>query len=189
MLISGCLLLIYLTFYFFQVYRRKSSADAMKANMISMVLGMANGLLIGLVLGFLLQGHLALSTIWAILISLIIGFVIGIPFGEIAAVEALCAGLMGGMMGAMLGEMLPSGDWKMMILFMNILYILSMSVMMQWLWNKGKVINLKQSYTFLLSAVIPILIVSSITFFDRSGLKDPKTQNNHPMQHEMHMNQ
>ncbi len=187
MIVSACLLLIYLAFYLFRVYRRKEIVEPMKANMVSMIVGMVNGLLIGLVIGFYLQGHLALSTIWSILISLVLAFVIGKPFGEMAVIEASGAGLMGGLMGAMLGEMLPGSEWRQLLMFMNILYILSMSFMMQWLWIKGSGLNLKKTSAVLLSALLPIVIVSSFTFIDESVPKDTKMQN-HQMQHEIQTN-
>lgn len=180
MIVSSCLVFIYLGFYCYQFYRKKESVDPRKSKMISMVLGMSNSVLVGLIIGILLQEKFALSTMLSIIVSLMVGFVIGKPFGGTAVAEAFCSGFMGGMMGAMLGVMLPAQDVNTMFLFMDFIYIISMSLMIILLKNK------KPLSSFVLSAIIPIIILTSISLL---GTENTVHQNNMQNHHEMNMHE
>ncbi|MFS0881178.1 hypothetical protein [Metabacillus niabensis] len=188
-LISSALLVAYLTFYMFVVYPKKQYITKMMSKMTSMVLGMSSSTLIGLILGILLQGNFAKSTILAIIISFVFALLITRPFGHMASIEALCSSLMGGMMGAMLGEMLPSQDSHLMLFFIDTIYIVSMAYMLM-LIKKEEIEQIKipqkkssPSFSFILSILIPVLIVGIFNFMAQEKQPIQNDEVNHEHMH------
>lgn len=188
-LISAALLVAYLTFYILVVYPKKQNITKMTSKMTGMILGMTSSTLIGLILGILLQGNFAKSTILAIIISFIFALIIARPFGHMASIEALCSSLMGGMMGAMVGEMLPSQDFHLMLFFLDTIYIVSMAYMMM-LIKKEEFEQIKMpqkkaspSFSFILSIVIPVLIVGIFNFIDQEQQPMQNDEVNHDHMH------
>ncbi|MED3729594.1 hypothetical protein [Priestia filamentosa] len=188
-LISSALLVAYLTFYILVVYPKKQYITKMTSKMTSMVLGMTSSILIGLILGILLQGDFAKSTISAIIISFIFALFIAKPFGYMASTEALCSSLMGGMMGAMLGEMLPSQDLNLMLFFIDTIYIVSMAYTLMLIKkeeSKQVKMPLKKSspsFSFILSIIIPVLIVGIFNFIDQEQQPIQQDEMNHDHMH------
>jgi hypothetical protein len=190
MMMNACLILVYLSFYILQIYRKKHLAELKTAKMATMVLGMINSVLVGLLFGAMFQGQLALSTIYSILLSLMIGFIIGKPLGGYAIIEALCSSFMGSMMGAMLAAMLSSSDLKLMISFMDGIYIISMSIIIIWFNRKpnSSTFSKKHSYSILVSVVLPIMIVTSIMALGITGINKHTKTSEHQHQPSMKMN-
>ncbi len=174
MILISSLVVAYLTFYILVVYPKKQYITKMTSKMTGMILGMTSSTLIGLIMGILLQGNFAKSTILAIIISFVFALLIARPFGSMASTEALCSSLMGGMMGAMVGEMLPSQDINLMLFFIDTIFIVSMAYMLMVM----KIEEIKQvkipqkksspSFSFILSILIPILIVGVCNFIDQT---------------------
>ncbi|PMC37879.1 hypothetical protein CJ195_09735 [Bacillus sp. UMB0899] len=188
-LISSALLVAYLTFYILIVYPKKQNITKMTSKMTGMILGMTSSTLIGLIMGILMQGNFARATILAIIISFVFALLIARPFGHMASTEALCSSLMGGMMGAMLGEMLPSQDFSLTLFFFDTIYIVSMAYMLLLIKKEGfeqrKVPQKKTrpSFSFILSIIIPVLIVGVFNFIDQKAEPIQKDEVNHDHRH------
>ncbi|PLR79924.1 hypothetical protein CVD25_22600 [Bacillus canaveralius] len=125
LLISTLLVIVYTIVCVIKVHTHKDKLVNMTGMTVAMVLGMASSLTMGLIAGIEFQGNLSLSTIIAIHYSLMVGILVGRPINLLTLVEGMAAGVMGGMMGAMLGEMLPSGDFTLMLVLTDILFMVS----------------------------------------------------------------
>lgn len=189
MLISSALLVAYLTFYILIVYPKKQYITKMTSKMTGMILGMTSSTLIGLIMGILMQGNFARATIFAIIISFVFALLIARPFGHMASMEALCSSLMGGMMGAMLGEMLPSQDFHLTLFFFDTIFIVSMAYMLLLIKKEGfeqqKVPQKKTrpSFSFILSIIIPVLIIGVFNFIDQEPEPIQQDEVNHDHMH------
>lgn len=125
LMISTLLVIFYTNICIMKVYNHKNKLVNMTGMTVVMVLVMASSLVIGLIAGITFKGDLTLSTIVAISFSLVVGVLVGRFISLLALVEGIAGGIMGGMMGAMLGEMLPSDNFKLMLVFTDVLFITS----------------------------------------------------------------
>jgi large-conductance mechanosensitive channel len=123
--LSAFLVLIYTAISILKVYRHKNKLVNMTGMTIAMLLVMASSLVIGLIAGIAFKSDLTISTIIAVSFSIIVGALVGRIISLLALVEGIAGGVMGGMMGAMLGEMLPSDNFKLMLVFTDVLFIAS----------------------------------------------------------------
>ncbi|MGJ9385794.1 hypothetical protein [Salipaludibacillus sp. CF4.18] len=175
------LLIVFYTSYFYSK-ANKSNVNYMTGKCISMALSMLTGSIIGVVIGIMLRGELAYATILGILASFIVGYFIGKPFSKHAIAESLAAGMMGGMMGAMLGEMLRVTEIIPMLFFLNILYIISIYVIILWIKRENTVEELssasyKKQMGLLLSVVFPSILIGLVAFYE-NDLTDNFTPTN-----------
>lgn len=144
---------------------------------IMMSLGMVSSLVIGLISGIVYKGNLTFSTILAVILSLVVGYLLGKRLGLFVTIEGMAASLMGSMMGAMLGEMLPSGKYKIMLAFMDVLYIIVVSLIFLLISNifrksSDKAPTFINSYTSIFIMVILTVIVMIATFYDGNYVKN-----------------
>ena len=123
--LSSLLVIFYTIIGIMKVYNYKNKLANMTGMTVVMVLVMVSSLLVGLINGIALKGDLTLSTIIAISYSLVVGCLVGSFINLLTLVEGIAGGIMGGMMGAMLGEMLPSDNFKIMLVFTDVLFIVS----------------------------------------------------------------
>jgi hypothetical protein len=154
----------------------------MTGMIIVMSLGMVSSLVIGLISGIVYKNDLTSSTILAMILSLIVGYFLGKRLGLFITIEGMAASLMGSMMGAMLGEMLPSGNFKIMLAFMDVLYIIVVSLIFLLISNilrksSDKAPTFIHTYTSIFIMVILTVIVLITTFYDgnyvKKQIKDP----------------
>lgn len=156
----------------------------MTAKMVAMSVGMSSSLLIGTLIGVLFPKSLAPSTMISIVLSMLLAFLIGKPFGTHAILEAITSGIMGSAMGAMLGNMLQPNEVSGMLLFLDALYIICMATVV-FIVNRDKDSGFrlnKQSYSFISSIIVPLIILVAVNFFNTS-LDMSSVGNNGSMQH------
>jgi uncharacterized membrane protein YfcA len=108
-----------------KVNKYKSNLNNMAGMTVVMVFSMTSSVLLGLIAGIQYQGNLTVSTIVAICLGMLIGILIGIRINILALVEGVASSMMGGMMGAMLGEMLPPNSYQLMLVFTDVLFIIT----------------------------------------------------------------
>lgn len=155
---------------------------------IVMSLGMMSSLVIGLIAGIVYKNDLTSSTILAMILSLIVGFFLGKRLGLLVTIEGMAAALMGSMMGAMLGEMLPSGNFKIMLAFMDVLYIIVVSLIFLLISNilresSDKAPTFINKYMSIFIMVILTVSVLITTFYDGNSVR--KQNNDHPVENQM----
>lgn len=153
-----------------KIYFNISKLTGMPGMVIVMSLGMVSSLVIGLISGIVYKNNLTFSTILAVILSLIVGYFLGKPLGLFVTIEGMAASLMGGMMGAMLGEMLPSGSYKIMLAFMDVLYIIVVSLIFLLInhilrKSSDKAPTFIHSYSSIFIMVIITVIVLIATFY------------------------
>lgn len=138
-------------------YKSKSSL----AKCIPMLLGMTSSVTIGLVIAVSIPHLLTLSTILSIALSGIIAFLIGKDLGINGMIEAQSSSFMGAMMGAMLGVMLPSNEVLIMVIATDVIYLISLLVILMLLTKEGepKVQNRLISKKTIYSAIFLLNIV------------------------------
>jgi phosphoglycerol transferase MdoB-like AlkP superfamily enzyme len=188
LIVSSILLLFYLAYYILYVYPKKQRIQAMMAKMMCMTLGMTSSLLIGVIVGVAFQGEFAFSTILSIFISFVIALVISSPFGVMASMEALCSSLMGGMMGAMTGEMLSGQDMKLLLFFMDSIFILSMAFVFLLIKREERKNDVKSSkrnpsFSIIFTIIIPIVIIGAINLIDYTDQKSKDEEIDHSHMH------
>jgi hypothetical protein len=125
LIISTLLVIIYTTICITKVYNHKNHLVNMTGMTVVMVLVMSSSLVVGLITGIAVKGDLTLSTIIAISFSILVGILVGSFINLLTLVEGIAGGIMGGMMGAMLGVMLPLDNFKLMLVFTDVLFIIS----------------------------------------------------------------
>ncbi|WP_028400255.1 hypothetical protein [Ectobacillus panaciterrae] len=190
--LSALIVFIYTTYLILKISFNEDKLENMTGMIAAMSLGMISGLTMGLILGIVFKNDLTTSTILAMILSLIVGYFVGKPISLLTIIEGMAAGVMGGMMGAMLGEMLPSGNFKIMLAFMDILYIIVVSLILL-LINKElsrrshKVTNFIHSYSSITIMVIVTIIICITAFYNGNPIKN-QIHNNHVENH-MNMNE
>jgi uncharacterized membrane protein YfcA len=187
LIISILLVLGYTTCLICKIYINVDKLTGMTGMIIMMSLGMVSSLVIGLISGIVYKGNLTFSTILAVILSLVVGYFLGKRLGLFVTIEGMAASLMGSMMGAMLGEMLPSGKYKIMLAFMDVLYIIVVSLIFILISNRKnseKVPSFLHSYTSIFMMIISIVIVLITTFYDGSHVK--KEINDRPVESKMY---
>ena len=115
LLIGTLLVLTYMSICIMKVYNPKNKLRNMTGMTIVMVLVMAISLVIGLVAGIAFKSDLTVSTIVAISFSLIVGAIVGTMINLLALVEGIADGMM--------GAMLPSDNYKLMLVVIDVLFI------------------------------------------------------------------
>jgi hypothetical protein len=185
LIISILIVLGYTTCLICNIYINNDKLTGMTGMIIVMSLGMVSSLVIGLISGIIYKDNLTLSTILAVTLSLIVGYFLGKRLGLFVTIEGMAASLMGSMMGAMLGEMLPSGNYTIMLAFMDALYIIVVSLIFLLIRNilrknSDKAPTFLHSYTSIFMMVISIVIVLIATFYDGSHVK--KEINDRPVE-------
>jgi hypothetical protein len=128
--ISSALIVAYTIFFCIHTASKKQCVSPTTGKCISMAVGMVSSTMIGLLLALLLPGELAFSTVLSIVVSCIFAYFIGKHFGATGIIEALSASFMGAMMGAMLGDMVPENRQTFLIVAMDIIYLLSILLLM-----------------------------------------------------------
>lgn len=171
--ISVLLVFLYTGYSLVKVNEHKQRLPGMTGMIISMTVGMTASLTAGTLLGVIFKNELAVSTIAAILFSLIVGFFIGKPISLLAMAEGMMAGIMGGMMGAMLGEMLPADQSKMMLIFMDCLFILIMSFVIAFMkgeMKKGMPVpsTSLQPHSLFLTMIVSVIIIFTSAYMDEN---------------------
>lgn len=151
---------------------------------ISMALGMVSSLTIGLFFAIMLQGKLAESTVLAILLCSFLTFFISRPFGSLVVIEALASSLMGSMMGAMLGEMLPENQIFIMTIAMDVIFFLFIfSIIMvinkEKIQNKAEISHTHRAKPFLITLIVPLLLVGVAAFLNGSHSEMNRDMNSH----------
>lgn len=125
LIISTILVITYTSICIMKVYNHKNHLVNMTGMTVVMLLVMASSLVVGLIAGIAFKGDLTLSTIIAISFSIAVGILVGSFINLLTLVEGIAGGIMGGMMGAMLGVMLPPDNFKLMLVFTDVLFIIS----------------------------------------------------------------
>ena len=188
LIISILIILGYTTCLICKIYFNIDKLTGMTGMIIVMSLGMMSSLVIGLISGIVYKNNLTFSTILAVILSLIVGYFLGKRLGLFVTIEGMAASLMGSMMGVMLGEMLPSGKYKIMLAFMDVLYIIVVSLIFLLISNilmksSDKVPTFIHSYTSIFIMVFLTVIVLIATFYDGNYVK--KQINDRPVESKM----
>jgi hypothetical protein len=184
LIISSLIVILYTFIYGVIVYQNKRFINPGTGKCISMTIGMISSLTIGLFFAILLQGRLAESTVLAILLCSLLTFFISRPFGSLVVIEALASGLMGSMMGAMLGEMLPENQIFIMILAMDVIYFffvfsINMVINKEKVQHKLEIPRTRSANPFLITLLIPLLLVGVAAFFNGNHSESKSEMNSH----------
>ncbi|WP_409300577.1 hypothetical protein [Peribacillus sp. SCS-155] len=168
LLVSTLMVIVHTIVCVVKVHIHKDKLKNMTGMTVAMLLGMASSLTIGLIAGIQFKGNLSLSTILCIIFSLIVGLLVGKSINLLVLVEGIGAGVMGGMMGAMLGEMLPQDNFTLMLVFMDILFIMStlciIILINAELKNAGNNISLlPRIYPWIITSIISVVILLAFT--------------------------
>ncbi|TCP27785.1 hypothetical protein EV207_11712 [Scopulibacillus darangshiensis] len=187
--VSALLVLIYSGICLWKVYRNRNSLGNMTRMTIAMVLGMISSLDIGLIAGVVFKSDLSLSTIIAMSFGFIVGFLVGKPTNLLVTVEGVAAGIMGGMMGAMLGVMLPHDNFRFILVFLDILFILSvLSIVFlinTELETKKDNSNLfPHSYPWIITSVISTIIIFTFAHLETASVGDNNQKNREQHHHQ-----
>ncbi|MED2972468.1 hypothetical protein P4361_09550 [Fictibacillus sp. B-59209] len=189
LIISTLIVLGYTTFLIYKISSNIDKLTGMTGMIIVMSLGMVSSLAIGLISGIVYKNDLTSSTILAMILSLIVGYFLGERLGLFVTIEGMAASLMGSMMGAMLGEMLPSGNFKIMLAFMDVLYIIVVSLIFFLISNilrksSDETPTFNHTYNSIFIMVILTVIVLITTFYDVNYVK--KQINHRPVENPVH---
>jgi hypothetical protein len=188
---SSLLVIIYSSVCLVKVYKNRKILTNMTGMTVAMVLGMVSSLAMGLTAGIAFKNDLTLSTIIAMIFSLIVGVLAGKPISLLAMVEGIGAGVMGGMMGAMLGEMLPQNDFRRMLIFIDILFMISVwfivhMIHMELKKDKKNEVRSPLSYPWMMITTV----ISAFLIFTLAQLETKPVENNHQvdekLQHQHH---
>lgn len=188
LIISILIVLGYTTFLIFKISFNTDKLTVMTGMIIVMALGMMSSLVIGLISGIVYKNDITSSTILAMVLSLIVGYFLGKRLGLVVTIEGMATSLMGSMMGAMLGEMLPSENFKIMLAFMDVLYIIVASLIFILISNilrkgsdKAPIFN--HTYTSIFIMVILTAIVLITTFYEGNYVEN--LINDRPVENQM----
>ncbi|MGG0288825.1 hypothetical protein ABEY41_27885 [Peribacillus butanolivorans] len=175
LMISTLLVLIYTSACLLKVYRNRKILVNMTGMMVAMIMGMASSTAIGLISGVIFKGDLTLSTIVAMSFSIIVGILVGKPIGLLAMVEGIAAGIMGGMMGAMLGEMLPLNNFNLMLVFIDILFIISAMFIIHFInvelkKNQENLVSYPRSFPWIVISILSAIIIFTCAHLDTKSV-------------------
>lgn len=189
LIISILMVLGYTISLIYKISFHIDKITGMTGMIIVMSLGMMSSLVIGLISGIVYKNDLTSSTILAMVLSLIVGYFLGKRLGLVIIIEGMASSLMGSMMGAMLGVMLPSENYKIMLAFMDVLYIIVVTLIFLLIRNILRKSNDKvapisdHTTTSIFLMVILIAIVLITTFYE--GNYVGKQINDHPIENQM----
>ncbi|MGG0664993.1 hypothetical protein ABE042_12880 [Viridibacillus arvi] len=188
LIISILIVLGYTSCMIFIISFNKAKLTGMIGMIIVMSLGMVSSLVIGLILGIVYKNDLTSSTILAMVLSLIVGYFLGKRLGLLVIIEGMASSLMGSMMGAMLGAMLPSENFQIMLAFMDVLYIIVVSLILLLISNilrksSDKEPTFNHSYTSIFIMVILTGIVLITTYYEGNYVE--KQINDRPDENQM----
>ncbi|WP_336774297.1 hypothetical protein [Paenibacillus sp. MMO-58] len=120
--------LLVLIAFVIQARENGTHVSKMMGMMAAMTVTMSSSLVIGTIAGILMN-HLFYSTIIGVLFGMLAGYISGLSYSTLASMDGLLSGVMGGMMGAMLGVMVIAEYPAQSILFMDMILIISMSLL------------------------------------------------------------
>ncbi|WP_191567210.1 hypothetical protein [Metabacillus idriensis] len=174
--ISTLLVLIYTSVCLLKVYLNRKTLVNMTGMMAVMIIGMASSTALGLIAGIVFKGDLTLSTITAMSFALIIGFLAGKPISLLAMAEGIAAGIMGGMMGAMLGEMLPLNNFNLMLVFIDILFIISALFISHFINSELKKdqensVSYPLSYPWIITSILSAIIIFTFAHLETKSVE------------------
>ncbi|MFC4769589.1 cupredoxin domain-containing protein [Effusibacillus consociatus] len=168
-------------------YRYKDKLTCMAGMMIAMTAAMMSSLLIGTVFGTFTQGQLLMPTVVSILIGMAVGYYTGKPVSLMAAMDGMMSGIMGGMMGAMLGVMVVYQSPTIMIGFVNLIFIVVMSLLVKLIQEEARVIEKKKdtsaqeatgnSLSRLKWLVLPVVLVLLFVMMKTPGIGSSSLKN------------
>lgn len=174
-LISTLIVIIYTIICIVKVYNHKNKLVNMTGMTVVMVLGMASSLVMGLIAGIAFKGDLTLSTILVISFSLVVGALVGRFINLLALAEGIAGGVMGGMMGAMLGEMMPSDNFKLMLVFTDVLFITCFLFIIHMINSELKrvedsVSRYSRTFPWIVTSVISVVIILTFSQLEAKPL-------------------
>ncbi|MCH6269249.1 hypothetical protein [Neobacillus citreus] len=188
LLVASTVLVIFYTIIItMKLYQTRNQLSNMTAMTVVMVLVMASSLLAGLIAGIAVKGDLTLSTIAGISFSLIVGVIAGRVFSLHTLVEGIAAGIMGGMMGAMLGVMLPSDNYALMLVFTDVLFILSFLFIILLInsdlkKNQESISLYPRTFPWIVTSVISAMIILTFAQFENipaAGSQNVQNEHHH----------
>jgi hypothetical protein len=190
LMVSTLLALMYTGVCLMKVYLNRENLGNMTGMTVAMILGMISSLTVGLIVGIVFTNDLTLSTIIAVSFGIIVGVMAGKPISLIVMLEGIGAGVMGGMMGAMLGDMLPLNNNNLMLIFMDILFILSILLIIHVInieinkdKNKNLVFNVR-FYPWIITSIISVIILFTCAQLDTDSVEiNNQVEENHEHHH------
>lgn len=137
-IVSLIFVLLVVIVLIFHLRSKSAYLSKMTGMMAAMTIAMVSSLVVGTIAGILVT-TLFLSTVIGVTFGMLIGYVSGKSLHLLASLDGMLAGLMGGMMGAMLGVMVISDYPTLSIIFMDLVLVVSMSVLYKLLDNEEMV--------------------------------------------------
>ena len=188
LIISTLLVLLYTSVCVIKIHQVRKNLKNMTGMMTIMILCMGSSLTIGLIVGIFYTSNLAHSTMIAMTFSLIVGYLAGKSINLLAIGEGIAGGIMGGMMGAMLGDMLPPGNYTAMLIYMDVLFILSIlflvTLMNVELKNDKENLTFKpRTYPWIITTVISAILIFAFSHMEADTIESHQDQ---PDEHEHH---
>jgi hypothetical protein len=170
-----------------KIYHYRKNLGNMTGMAVVMILVMFSSLTVGLITGIVFTNDLTLSTIIAMIFGIIVGSLAGKPISHIVMLEGIGAGGMGGMMGAMLGDMLPLNNFNLMLLFIDILFIISVLLInyvinIELYKDKNLVFNVRY-YPWIITSIISTIIICTFAHFDTLSETNNQVVENHHHDH------
>lgn len=186
--ISTLLVLLYTSVCLIKIHQVRKNLENMTGMMIVMILCMGSSLTIGLIIGIFYTNDLAHSTMIAMTFSLVIGYLAGKPISLLAIGEGMAGGVMGGMMGAMLGDMLPLGNYTVMLIYMDVLFILSVLFMVTMMnvelkKDKENLTFTPRTYPWIITTVISAILIFAFSHMEADTIESHQDQSD---EHEHH---
>lgn len=185
--ISTLLVLMYTGVSIVKIYHYRKNLGNMTGMTIAMILVMFSSLTVGLIVGIAFTNDLTVSTIIAMIFGIIVGTLAGKPISHIVMLEGIGAGGMGGMMGAMLGDMLPLNNFNLMLLFMDLLFIISVLLInyvinLELYKDKNLVFNVRY-YPWVITSIISAIIIFAFAHLDTISETNNQVDENHHQHH------
>ncbi|TWE01093.1 hypothetical protein FB550_106147 [Neobacillus bataviensis] len=185
LMVSLIMVLVYSTYFF--VSSRSEKGNGTLSNCVPMILGMTSSITIGLVIAILLPKMLAVTTILSIIVSAGIACLIGSRFGVRGIIESQASSLMGAMMGAMLGVMLAANEITLMVMTMDVIYLVSICLMML-LLSKDSMVKKQNIFkskpaTFYLVFLLSICLIGITGFLQKEDTQVEVNTMSHMHEH------
>jgi hypothetical protein len=133
-IVSIVLVLSTVLFVIVRTWGSGTTLSRMTGMMVAMTNAMMSSIVVGTILGLIVQ-KVFLSTVIAVLVGMVAGYLTGRVLSILATLDGMLAGIMGGVMGPMLGVMIINDHPLLFVLFMDIVYVITMVVLFQ-LLNK-----------------------------------------------------